>query len=831
MKRAMARGLVEPELAILKRDAEELAGQERVAVTTAHLLAAIAARPSATQELLRERKLTQDAILGHARGLVDHLPDALRQVTERARALAQRTQDGSTGAPHLLVALLHERRFAGFQAVASAGVDPSRLRSVALNLAQGLVTRRRVLARPTETRATPAAARASAPPAHPRPGGVVIPLVPVAPKKPPAREPNNGSVSPAPQPTHQPPVQNAQRTLAATSPRARARSSSSPLEARAAGQSYELDPKCFPTLTSLGKNLTLAAACGELDRVVGREDEIESVLDVLAKRQGNCPVLVGAPGVGKTSVVRGLVQRIAQGVTTSQLDARIVIELPVAEIVAGTGVRGARATRLGTLKKELTTGAGRVVVFFDELHQLFAGDGMDEIQAELRLALGKGELFCIGATSTANYAKYVETDPTLARRLVPIEVEEPGRADAFLILESVAEKLSAHHAVAYGPEVLAVAVNWSMQYLPGRALPDKAIALLDLGGARARRRQQNELTVEVLAEVVAEAADVPLERLLETDAQRMLELERILGERVVGHQSELVRMARILRRNTAGLGSKRPLGTFLLLGPTGVGKTETAKAIAEVLFGSEHALTRFDLSEFSEPHSIARLIGSPPGYVGHEAGGQLTEAVRRRPYQVILLDEVEKAHRDVLMAFLSVFDEGHLTDGRGRRVDFSQTVILLTSNLGAEASGAVRRRRAGFGNETEPMQEELERAVLGAARATLAPELYNRIDEVLVLAPLDRSQVKEIARRLLTRLGRHLLAQRGVTLEWDAELLDHLLDQGGYEPSLGARPMKRTLARLVEAPLAEWILLGQAELGRKVRLTLKHGQLEVHPLG
>jgi ATP-dependent Clp protease ATP-binding subunit ClpC len=829
MKRAMARGLVEPELVALKRDAEQLAQEQRTGVTTAHLLAAIAARPSATQELLKERKLTRDAILGQARGMVDHLPDALRQVTERARALALRTQDGATGAPHLLVALLHERRFAGFQAVSSAGVDPSRLRSAALNLAQGLVTRRRVLGRPAETRATPTA-RGCGPAAQPRPSGVVIPLVPVAPRKPPPpRESTHASPSAAPRHPQAPKAQDAERLGGANNTRARPHlaGSSQPTKTN---PSFELDPKLFPTLTSLGKNLTLAAARGELDPVVGREDEIESVLDVLAKRQGNCPVLVGVPGVGKTSVVRGLVQRIAQAMATTELDSRVVVELPIAEVVAGTGVRGTLATRLGALKKEIAAGAGRVVIFFDELHQLFTGDGMDEIAGELRLALGKGELICMGATTAANYAKYVESEPALARRFVPIEVEEPSRADAFLILESVAQKLSAHHHVAYGSEVLAVAVSWSMQYLPGKALPDKAIALLDLGGARARRRQQTELTIEVLAEVVAEAADIPLERLLETDTQRMLELERILGERVVGHQSELARIARILRRNAAGLGSKRPLGTFLLLGPTGVGKTETAKAVAEVLFGSEHALTRFDLSEFSEPHSIARLIGSPPGYVGHEAGGQLTEAVRRRPYQVILLDEVEKAHRDVLMAFLSVFDEGHLTDGRGRRVDFSQTVILLTSNLGAEASGALRRRRAGFGNETEPRQEELEQAVLGTARSSLAPELYNRIDEVLVLGPLDRSQVKEIARRLLGRLGQHLLAQRGVTLEWEAELLDHLLDQGGYDPSLGARPMKRTLARLVEAPLAEWILNGQAEQGRKLRLGIQQGRVHLYPL-
>jgi ATP-dependent Clp protease ATP-binding subunit ClpC len=466
-----------------------------------------------------------------------------------------------------------------------------------------------------------------------------------------------------------------------------------------------------------------------------------------------------------------------------------------------------------------------VVLFLDEIHRLFAGDGLDEIAADLRLALAKGELPCIGATTAGEYARHIDGDPTLARRFTPVEVDEPSREDAFLMLEEVAQRLSSHHGVGYSTEALALAVNWSVRYLPAKALPDKAISILDLGGARARRRALPEVTAEVVAEVVAELADLPVERLLETDGDRMLELERILGERVVGHQHALARIARILRRNAAGLGSRRPLGTFLLLGPTGVGKTETAKAVAEVLFGSEHAMTRCDLSEYAEPHSIARLIGAPPGYVGHEAGGQLSEAVRRRPYQVILLDEVEKAHRDVLMAFLSVFDEGHLTDGRGRRVDFTNTVILLTSNLGAEASGAVRRRRVGFGSGDQPVREELEQGVINAARDALAPELYNRIDEILVLSPLGRDEVREIAARLLAGLGKNLGLGRGIELGWDRKVLDLLLDQGGYDPSLGARPMKRTLARLVEAPLAELILRGQAERGKHVQLGVRGQEL------
>ena len=411
-----------------------------------------------------------------------------------------------------------------------------------------------------------------------------------------------------------------------------------------------------------------------------------------------------------------------------------------------------------------------------------------------------------------------------------MEVEEPSREDAYLVLEALAPSFEAHHHVKYEDAALALSIAWSVRYLPGRALPDKAVSVVDLAGARTRRRGGTTVTVESVAEVVAEAADMPVERLLETDADRMLDLENILAARVVGHQSQIRRIARILRRNAAGLGSRRPIGTFLLLGPTGVGKTETAKAIAEVLFHAESAMTRIDMSEYGEPHSVARLIGAPPGYVGHEAGGQLTESVRRRPYQVVLLDEIEKAHPEVLETFLGVFDEGRLTDGRGRTVDFTNTVILMTSNIGAEASGSSARRRVGFGAESGPSADDVERGVTAAARAALAPELYNRIDEVLVFAPLGREEVREIARRLLSSVGRALFTQRGVRLELDDSAVDFLLDGGGFDPALGARPMKRTIARLVEAPLAEKILRGELAAGDVALLSVEDGEIGIDVL-
>src|SRR5690606_16107465 len=494
------------------------------------------------------------------------------------------------------------------------------------------------------------------------------------------------------------------------------------------------------------------------------------------------------------------------------LDDRILVEVPIAELFAGTGVRGALAGRLAALKKEVRSSEGRVVLFFDEIHQLFASEAAEEISGDLKLALAKGELPCIGATTLEEYRRHIEADSALARRFCAVEVDEPGRDEAYLILDSLARKLEGHHRVTYEPEALALGVAWSVRYLPGRALPDKAVSIVDLAGARVRRRGGQRVTPEAVAEVVASLAGMPTERLLESDGDRMLRLEEILSERVIGHSEHMKKIARILRRNAAGLGARRPIGTFLLLGPTGVGKTETAKAIAEVLFHTESAITRIDMSELSEAHAVAKLVGAPPGYVGHDAGGQLTEAVRRRPYQVVLLDEIEKAHPEVLTAFLAVFDEGRMTDGRGRTVDFSNAVIVLTSNLGAAEVTGASRRRVGFSTQDDASDDVAQR-VVAAARQVLPPELYNRIDEVLVFSPLSRGDVRRITRKMLQGIASSLHQQRGVRLEVEEGAIEHLLAAGGFDPELGARPMRRTLARLVEAPLAEKILRGELSSG------------------
>jgi ATP-dependent Clp protease ATP-binding subunit ClpC len=803
----------EPELVALRILAEELASGRKERVTSAHLLAAIASRQSPAADLLAERSLGAERLLRAARASTDDETDPLRRAIERAREIGDRMGAQEPVGVHLLIALLSERRSAAHRALDQCGVDLNRLRVAAMNVGLGLVGRRRIVTR-KEAEAEGGGRSFLIPR---RPSGTTVPLMSARPSKPP----------PAPDPapamieTSEPPPP---LTPPAAADRARARHRSK--RAAVSGR-FALDPKRFPTLTALGRNLTLAAEAGELDPVVGRDLEVEQTLDVLAKRQGNNPCLVGAAGVGKTSVVRALAMRIAGSEDVATLDDRIVIEVPITELLAGTGIRGALAQRFAAIKKEVGASGGRIVLFFDELHQLFAGDAADEIASDLKVSLSRGELPCIGATTPEEYKKFIDADGALARRFSIVEVLEPSREDAYLVLDALAPSFELHHGVRFVEESLALSVGWSVRYLPGRALPDKAISVIDLAGARARRRGATEVTAEVVAEVVSEMAGVPMERLLETDRDRMLRLEELLSGRVVGHSEEITRIARILRRNAAGLGSRRPIGTFLFLGPTGVGKTETAKAVADVLFFDENAMTRLDLSEYSEAHAVARLVGAPPGYVGHEAGGQLTESIRKRPYQVLLLDEIEKAHPDVLQAFLGVFDEGRLTDGRGRTVDFTNTVIFLTSNIGADETGASAKRRVGFGAKDGEKRDAEQRAVVGAARAALPPELYNRLDEVLVFSPLGREEVREIARRLLCGLGHALSIDRGVRLDFDDRVVEHLLETGGFEPSLGARPMRRAIARLVEAPLADAILRGDIGTGDLAVLELEREEIRV----
>ncbi len=853
----------ESDLSRLRRLAQLIATERGDELTTIHLLAAVHRLGGPGRELLAARRLDEATLMSGARAY-DEAPDLLESALGQARDLARRAAvparaPGLPDAPsgvHVLVALVSNRRHAAYRSLTQSGVDVARLRTAATQIALGLVQPPRSSREETPT-AQPAAQRAPRaqqartasrppspsetkpapePPRRPRMTGprrraVQVPLIPplrrkhdatqrrarpaadverttsdvppksdVAPKSEPA--PKAGCASDVAPKSDAAPRKRKPKSAKAASPTPKSRRKSKtapPVDA----------PSELPAvLTELTRDLTALAAEGMLEPVVAREREIERCLDILAKRHANCALLVGPSGVGKTSLARGLALRLAG-------TSRRLLELRTSELVAGTAARGSLAERVSLLRRAVVE--HDVVLFVDEIHDLLDND---ELLTELKDALAQGELPMVATTSPARFAQDIEVDPALARRFTVVEVDEPSVTDAFLMLRKVADGLGDHHAVSMPDEAVALAISWSVRYLPGRALPDKAVGLLDLAGARLARRHDGddepEVTPEQVAEVVAEQADVPIERLLESDHDRMLALHRTLAKRVVGHERACERIAAVLRRNAAGLRGPRPIGTFLLLGPTGVGKTETAKALAEALFHAPEAMTRLDMSEYAEPHAIARLLGAPPGYVGHEAGGLLTESVRRRPYQVILLDEIEKAHRDVLQAFLQVFDEGRLTDGRGRTVDFRHTVLVLTSNLGAaEMTTAMNKRPVGFGRTdgaARVQSEGLQEVAVKAARSSLPPELYNRLDEVIFFRPLSRDDVRMVAKRLLAGLGRQLAA-RGIKLEVESEALDALLDQGGFDPELGARPVRRAIARLVEVPLADLLLRGQLAEG------------------
>ncbi|HEX9399933.1 MAG TPA: ATP-dependent Clp protease ATP-binding subunit, partial [Anaeromyxobacter sp.] len=581
-----------------------------------------------------------------------------------------------------------------------------------------------------------------------------------------------------------------------------------------------------------GRNLTELAAQGKLDPLVGREREVEEAIDVLGKRRTNNPLLVGEPGVGKTAIVEGIAQRLVDGITRDEictrggaaiasggpLGGRVLVEIDMASVVAGTQLRGSFSEKLLGIKDEVRRAAGRVVVFIDEIHTIMGagstGDGPQDAANELKSALARGEFPCIGATTHDEYRQHIEKDPALERRFTPVLVREPSVGDTVTILGGLAPRYEKHHHVRYAAEALEAAASLSARYVTDRFLPDKAVAVIDLAGSRARRAGAAEVQVADVARVVAKMAGIPESRLLSSDRERILGLEGALGARVVGHADAVARVARVLKRNFAGFASRRPMGSFLFLGPTGVGKTELARALADALYGSRDALVQLDMSECSEQTGVARLVGAAPGYVGYGEGGQLTDQVRRRPASVVVLDEIEKAHRDVQMLLLQILEEGRLTDGRGRQVDFSNAVVILTSNLGAAEATRTSAGAMGFGAQ-ERAAPKGER-VLDAARAAVPPELWNRLDERVVFAPLSREDVGRVARLLLAESSRRLEAERRIRFAASDGAVLHLLDHGGWDPALGARPMRSAVQRLVEAPIAERILAGEFGPGDEI---------------
>jgi ATP-dependent Clp protease ATP-binding subunit ClpC len=645
--------------------------------------------------------------------------------------------------------------------------------------------------------------------------------------------------------------------------------------------------KSSKLLDQFGRNLTKQSAEGKLDPVVGRQTEIERLMQILSRRTKNNPVLIGEPGVGKTAVVEGLAARIATNQVPELLKNKQIYTLDLAALVAGSKYRGEFEERLKKVMKEIMQ-RGDIILFIDELHNLVgagAAEGAIDAASILKPALARGELQTIGATTLDEYRKYLERDAALERRFQQVRVEEPTVDDTVQILRGLRDRYEAHHRVKITDEALHASAELADRYIQDRHLPDKAIDLIDEAASRIRIRsmsappryreleeeidrvrkekeasieaqefekaaslrdkerkltqkkreleeqwrsaenleEQPEVGEEEIADIVSMWTGIPVFKLTEAESQRLIRMEEELHKRVVGQEEAIVAVAKSIRRARAGIKDpKRPTGSFIFLGPSGVGKTELARTLAEFLFGDEDALIQVDMSEYMEKHSVSRLVGSPPGYIGYDEGGQLTEAVRRKPYSVVLMDEIEKAHPDVFNILLQILEEGKLTDAQGRRVDFRNTIVIMTSNIGAASISKNQSFGFSVGDESGLSYDEMKSRVMGELKKVFRPELLNRIDEIIVFHKLAKEEIKSIIDLRGLKHLREQMAARGVTVELTDEAKDLLVEKG-YDPAMGARPLRRAIQRYIEDPLADYVLGRQLEEGSTVLVGRKAG--------
>ena len=578
-------------------------------------------------------------------------------------------------------------------------------------------------------------------------------------------------------------------------------------------------------LDQYSRDLTEMAMCGKIDPVVGRGSEIQRAVQILSRRTKNNPVLVGEPGVGKTAVAEGLAMQVARGQAPSELAGKRIVSLDIPAMLAGTKYRGDFEERVKSVLKDVRR-AGDVILFIDELHTIIgAGSAEGAIDAAniLKPALGRGEVQIIGATTPEEYRRHIEKDAALERRFQPVHVSEPDRAQTLEMLHSLRPMLEQHHKLKISDDAINAAYELSVRYINDRFLPDKAIDLLDEAAAGLHvSRKSGVLRSGDIAEIVSMWTDIPVTGIDEDESARLRDLEAELKKRIVGQDEAVSAVARAIRRSRIGLKDpKRPVGSFLFLGPTGVGKTELCRALAQTVYGDENAMIRLDMSEYMEKHSVSRLIGSPPGYVGYEDGGQLTEKVRRKPWSVVLFDEIEKAHEDVWSILLQIMDDGHLTDSAGRRVDFRNTVVVMTSNVGAKAI-TDKKQRLGFGYEPQRSEEEMRRQVMDELKATFRPEFLNRVDETIVFHRLGDSEMLSITRSMLAELGQRF-DKLGVALTVPEDTAKWLA-AAGYDENFGARPLRRALQQNIEDAAAELLLDGSIRAGDSLEAVIEDGK-------
>ena len=649
-------------------------------------------------------------------------------------------------------------------------------------------------------------------------------------------------------------------------------------------------------LSQFGRDLTAAAKEGKLDPVIGREKEIQRVIQILSRRTKNNPALIGDPGVGKTAVVEGLAQKIVAGDVPETLKDKRVVSLDLTGMIAGTKYRGEFEERIKKVIEELTAKKD-TILFVDEMHMLMgagAAEGAADAANILKPALSRGEVQVIGATTLDEYRKNIEKDAALERRFQPVQIDEPSPEDAVAILKGLRDRYEAHHRIKIPDEAIDAAVKLSVRYVTGRFLPDKAIDVIDEACSRVRlstltappdlkqledeiaaiaakkeeavkgqdyenaaklrdeekakrdalearkkewsdeqTRTHGAVTPDDIAAVISGWTGVPVSQLTEDEGQRLLHLEDTLHQRVIGQDEAVTAVAKAIRRGRVGLRDpKRPIGSFLFLGPTGVGKTELSKALAEAMFGDENAMIRIDMSEYMEKHAVSRMIGSPPGYVGYDEGGQLSEKVRRHPYSVVLFDEIEKAHPDVFNILLQILEDGVLTDGQGRHIDFKNTIIIMTSNIGAQKITGRSRKSLGFAegdaSEAERTFEQIREDVMGELKNAVRPEFLNRIDDIIVFNRLSEDEIAQIADNMLRQVASRMQDME-ITMDWTDAAKKHLA-KAGFDPVYGARPLRRAVTNEVEDLVAEESLEGKIKAGDHVTLDEADGKLVLHPV-